>query len=307
MISRVHSAIPARAGIGLRAPHFQAVLEQLPDVGWFEAHSENYFGLGKTTDVGGTALHYLQRIREYYPISLHGVGLSLGSVDPLNRQHLKQLKNLIDVIEPGLVSEHLSWSSVDGRYFNDLLPLPYTEEALKHMVGRIGETQEILGRQILIENASSYLEYSDSTIPEWEFVTALAQRADCKILLDVNNIYVNAMNHGFDPKLFLRSVPTELVSEIHLAGHTVKTFAEGVLRIDTHDQPVCGAVWSLYADAVARFADVPALIEWDSNLPPLAVLLEEAARADAIAGVETRVDARVDAGVVTGNCHEHIA
>jgi uncharacterized protein (UPF0276 family) len=302
MLSRVNSDIPARAGIGLRAPHFQAVLEQLPDVGWFEAHSENYFGLGESAEVGGSPLYYLQRIREHYPISLHGVGLSLGSVDPLNRKHLQQLKNLINVIEPGLVSEHLSWSSVDGQYFHDLLPMPYTEEALEHMVERISETQDFLGRQILIENASSYLEFSDSTIPEWEFVTALAQRADCKILLDVNNVYVNAMNHEFDPLLFLRSVPAELVSEIHLAGHTVKTFAEGVLRIDTHDQPVCGAVWALYAAAVTRFAEVPALIEWDSNLPPLAVLLEEARRADAVA----RIDASVDAGVVTGSRHEYI-
>jgi len=191
------------------------------------------------------------------------------------------------------VSEHLSWNSIDGRYFNDLLPLPYTEEALAHMVDRVSATQDLLGRQILIENASSYLEFSASTIPEWEFVVALAQQADCKLLLDVNNIYVNAMNHGFDPLLFLQSVPVERVDEIHLAGHTVKTFDEGVLRIDTHDQRVCDAVWSLYGSAVSRFVDVPALIEWDNNLPPLAVLLEEAQRADAVAYAEER--------------HEHIA
>jgi len=288
MRSRINSNIPARTGIGLRAPHFEAVLEQLPDVAWFEAHSENYFGLETDGRMGGKPLHYLERIREHYPLSLHGVGLSLGSVDPLDRQHLKQLKNLIDVIEPGLVSEHLSWSSIDGRYFNDLLPLPYTEEALAHMVDRVSATQDLLGRQILIENASSYLEFSASTIPEWEFVVALAQQADCKLLLDVNNIYVNAMNHEFDPLLFLQSVPVERVSEIHLAGHTVKTFDEGVLRIDTHDQRVCDAVWSLYGSAVSRFTDVPALIEWDSNLPPLAVLLEEAQRADAIADAGER-------------------
>lgn len=285
MHSRVNSTIPARAGIGLRAPHFEAVLEQLPDVGWLEVHSENYFGLSQGDTVGGKPLHYLERIRESYPISLHGVGLSLGSVDPLNRPHLQQLKKLIEIIEPGLVSEHLSWSSVDKRYSNDLLPMPYTEEALAHMVDRVSATQDILGRQMLIENASSYLEFSESTIPEWEFVVALAQQADCKILLDVNNIYVNAMNHGFDPLLFLQAVTVALVDEIHLAGHTVKTFDEGVLRIDTHDQLVCDEVWSLYAAACARFIDVPALIEWDSRLPELAVLLEEAQRADAVAGV----------------------
>ena len=275
--------IPARAGIGLRAPHFDVVLEQSPDVAWFEVHSENFFGL--TDDrLGGKPLSYLERVREQYPISLHGVGLSLGSADPLNRSHLKKLKQLIHHIEPGLVSEHLSWSSIDGRYFNDLLPLPYTEEALVHMVNRVSETQEFLGRQILIENASSYLEFSSSTIPEWEFVVALAKQSGCKILLDVNNVYVNAMNHGFDPLLFVRSVPADLVGEIHLAGHTVKTFDEGVLRIDTHDQLVCDAVWDLYDATVAHVGEVPALIEWDSNLPALDVLLAEAKRADVIAG-----------------------
>lgn len=275
--------IPARAGIGLRAPHFDAVLERSPDVGWFEVHSENYFGLGDD-QLGGKPLSYLERVREQYPVSLHGVGLSLGSTDSLNRSHLNKLKQLIYQIEPGLVSEHLSWSSIDGRYFNDLLPLPYTEASLSHMVDRVSETQDFFGRQILIENASSYLEFSSSTIPEWEFVVALAQQSGCKILLDVNNIYVNAMNHGFDPLLFVQSVPADLVAEIHLAGHTVKTFDEGVLRIDTHDQLVCDAVWDLYAATVMHVGEVPALIEWDSNLPALDVLLAEAERADVIAG-----------------------
>ncbi|MDT8382903.1 MAG: DUF692 domain-containing protein [Gammaproteobacteria bacterium] len=285
MPHRKHTAaeIPARAGIGLRAPHFAAVTEQWPEVAWFEVHSENFFALGDGP-LGGTPLAYLERVRERYPLSLHGVGLSLGSTDPLNQVHLKKLRQLIAHIEPGLVSEHLSWSSVDGRYFNDLLPLPYTQASLDHMVERVSETQEFLGRQILIENASSYLEFATSTIPEWEFVVALAQRAGCKILLDVNNIYVNAMNHGFDPLLFVRSVPAELVAEIHLAGHTTRTFDEGVLRIDTHDQPVCAAVWDLYQATVRQLGEVPALIEWDSNLPSLEVLLAEAARADAMAG-----------------------
>lgn len=276
-------SIPARAGIGLRAPHFDAVLEQLPDVAWFEVHSENFFGIADD-QLGGKPLAYLERVREQYPISLHGVGLSLGSTDALNQSHLKKLKQLIHHIEPGLISEHLSWSSIDGRYFNDLLPLPYTEASLSHVVDRVSETQDLLGRQILIENASSYLEFSSSTIPEWEFVVALAQRSGCKILLDVNNVYVNAMNHGFDPLLFVQSLPAVLVDEIHLAGHTVKTLDEGVLLIDTHDQLVCPAVWDLYAATVMHVGEVPTLIEWDSNLPELEVLLAEAHRADAIAG-----------------------
>ena len=285
-------SIPVHAGIGLRAPHFLAVLEQLPDVGWFEAHSENYFGLNSCSGedvetnkgLGSKSLSYLERVRENYPVSLHGVGLSLGSADPLNRQHLERLKQLIQHIEPGLVSEHLSWGSIDGQYFNDLLPLPYTEESLSHMVDRVSETQEFLGRQILIENASSYLEFASSTIPEWEFVSVLAQQSGCKILLDVNNVYVNAMNHGFDPLLFIKSVPADLVAEMHLAGHTVKTFDEGVLRIDTHDQLVCDAVWDLYGAAVSHLGEVPTLIEWDSNLPALDVLVAEAKHADTIAG-----------------------
>jgi uncharacterized protein (UPF0276 family) len=270
------AAIPACAGIGLRAEHYEDVLAQRPAVGWFEVHSENYFG------AGGKPLHYLQRVRELYPLSLHGVGLSLGSSDPLNRQHLAKLKALMQRIEPGLVSEHLAWGSLDGVYFNDLLPLPYTEEALAHMVERVQATQEFLGREILIENASSYLQFEFSTIPEWEFVTELAQRSGCGLLLDVNNIYVNAMNHHFDPRQFLQAVPLEAVKEIHLAGHTLKRFADGEIRIDTHDQLVCREVWALYGQAVARFGAVPVLIEWDRNLPPLEVLVSEAVKADDI-------------------------
>ena len=277
--------IPPRAGIGLRAEHFEDVLEQKPDVGWFEAHSENYFGLGRSVlnkGGGSKPFEYLERVRKSYPISLHGVGLSIGSTDPLNQQHLNNLKHLIDRIEPGLVSEHLSWGSVNDEYFNDLLPMPYTEESLDHMVQRIDEVQEFLGRQILIENVSSYLEYKASTIPEWEFVTELSQRAGCAILLDVNNIYVNAMNHGFIPEHFIQSIPVNGVKEIHLAGHTVKEIDGGVIRLDTHDHLVCDEVWDLYRLAVNRFGNVPALIEWDKNLPKLDVLVGEAKRADQI-------------------------
>lgn len=279
------TSIPPRAGIGLRAEHFEDVLEQKPDVGWFEAHSENYFGLGAASiekSGGGKPFEYLERVRESYPISLHGVGLSVGSTDPLNQQHLNNLKQLIDRIEPGLVSEHLSWGSVNDQYFNDLLPMPYTEESLDHMVQRIDQVQTFLGRQILIENVSSYLEYKASTIPEWEFVTELSQRAGCAVLLDVNNIYVNAMNHGFNPERFIQGIPVNGVKEIHLAGHTVKEIDGGVIRLDTHDHLVCDDVWDLYQLATNRFGNVPALIEWDKNLPELDVLVDEAKRADEI-------------------------
>ncbi len=270
------SSIPARAGIGLRAEHYAAVLETRPPVGWLEVHSENYFG------AGGKPLHYLERIRAHYPLSLHGVGLSIGSTDPLDRRHLGKLKALIRRFEPALVSEHLSWGSVDGRYLNDLLPLPYTKEALYHLVARVARVQDVLGRQILIENPSSYLQYVGSTIPEGEFLAELAERTGCGVLLDVNNIYVSARNHGFDAGAYLRAIPRHVVQEIHLAGFTVNRFEDGEILIDTHNRPVYPAVWALYRQAVHRFGRIPTLIEWDTDLPELAVLVDEARRADAI-------------------------
>jgi uncharacterized protein (UPF0276 family) len=270
------SSIPARAGIGLRADHYDAVLETLPPVGWLEVHSENYFG------AGGKPLDYLERIRTHYALSLHGVGLSIGSTDPLNQRHLAQLKGLIQRFEPTLVSEHLSWSSVGGRYLNDLLPLPYTEDALDHFSKRVVQVQDALGRPILIENPSSYLQYAASAIPEWEFLTVLAERSGCGVLLDVNNIYVSACNHGFDASAYLRAIPRHLVREIHLAGFTVNRFAGSEILIDTHSRPVDPAVWVLYRQAVARFGAIPALVEWDTDLPELAVLVAEAEHADAI-------------------------
>jgi len=269
-------SIPARAGIGLRAEHYDAVLEDRPPVGWLEVHSENYFG------AGGKPLDYLERIRARYPLSLHGVGLSIGSTDPLDRQHLAKLKELIRRFEPALVSEHLSWSSVGGRYFNDLLPLPYTEEALDHMVARVAQVQDVLGRQILIENPSSYLQYVESAIPEWEFLVELAERTGCGVLLDVNNIYVSACNHGFDATAYLQAVPRYVVREIHLAGFTVNRVDDGEILIDTHNRPVWPPVWALYRQAVQRFGRIPTLIEWDTDLPELTVLVDEAYRADAI-------------------------
>ncbi len=275
----------AHTGIGLRAPHYRDLLETRPGVGFLEVHSENYFG------AGGAPLYYLERVREHYPLSLHGIGLSLGSADPLNREHLRKLKALVARFEPILVSDHLCWSSVDGIYLNDLLPLPYTEEALAHVVTRIGEAQDFLGREILIENPSSYLSYVDSVIPEWEFLGELAARSHCGILLDVNNMYVSSRNLGFDPQIYLAAMPPGKVREIHLAGHTVKRYPDGEILIDTHNAPVCAAVWQLYRKTVQHLGDVPTLIEWDTDLPPLAAVVEEAARADAFRREQTHIPA----------------
>jgi hypothetical protein len=266
--------IPPASGIGLRAEHYDAMLAGRPPLGFLEVHSENYFG------AGGRPRAVLDVLARDYPLSLHGVGLSLGSTDALNMAHLRSLRALIDRYSPTLVSEHLSWSSVDGRYFHDLLPLPYTEEALGHIAGRIERVQDYLGRRILIENLSSYIEYSHSTMPEWEFLTAVAARSGCGILLDVNNIYVSACNHGFDALHYVQAIPAQYVGEMHLAGHTVRSTADGPILIDTHNQPVSAPVWQLFELAARRFADAPALIEWDTDLPALEVLLEEAARAD---------------------------
>lgn len=262
-------ALPAAAGIGLRAPHLHELLGTKPALEWVEVHSENYFGRG-------IPLHHLLRVRDHYAVSLHGVGLSVGSTDALKPAHLAQLKSLIEAVEPVLVSEHLSWSSVGGRFLNDLLPLPYTEEALNHVTERVLQTQEQLGRQILIENISSYLQLCESAIPEWEFLAALAECSGCGILLDINNIYVSAANHGFDARQYLRSVPTAHVKEMHLAGFTHNRFEDGEILIDSHNQRVAPAVWQLYAEAVGRFGPTPTLIEWDTNLPELGVLLDEA-------------------------------
>lgn len=275
-VSRVASPIPARAGIGWRAAHYQELIETQPDIGWIEVHSENYFG------AGGAPLHYLEQARSLYPLSLHGVGLSLGSADPLNRDHLIKLKTLIDRFEPGLVSDHLSWSSIGGTYLNDLLPLPYTEESLLHFVSRVGEAQDFLKREILIENPSTYLSFLHSTIPEAQFLDEVATRSGCGILLDVNNIHVSASNHGFDARQYLRALPADRVSEIHLAGFSVNRTAEGEILIDSHGARVAGVVWDLYRLALELVGACPTLIEWDADIPTLAVLREEANMADRI-------------------------
>ena len=275
-VSRAASPIPARAGIGWRAAHYQELIETQPDIGWIEVHSENYFG------AGGAPLHYLEQARALYPLSLHGVGLSLGSADPLNRDHLTKLKTLIDRFEPGLVSDHLSWSSIGGTYLNDLLPLPYTQESLQHFVTRVGEAQDFLKREILIENPSSYLTFQHSTIPEAQFLAEVAARSGCGILLDVNNIHVSASNHGFNAQQYLRALPADRVGEIHLAGFSVNHSAEGDILIDSHSTRVADAVWDLYRLTIGYVGARPTLIEWDTDVPALAALREEADKADRI-------------------------
>jgi len=240
----VSFAIPACAGIGLRSLHHPDALTHPVRPGWLEVHSENYFGKG------GVPLRDLEAIRTDYPISLHGVGMSLGSADELDDQHLRQLKDLIQRIEPGLVSEHLSWSSFGGRYLNDLLPVPYTDETLAHLVARISSVQDYLGRQILIENPSSYLEYRFSSYSESAFLNELACRSGCGILLDVNNLYVSCVNHGWNALNYLQDIASGTVGEFHLAGHGVNRVGERTILIDTHDAQVSEAVWQLYQTAI---------------------------------------------------------
>ena len=247
----------------------------MPTVGWLEAHSENYFG------DGGAQCAALMKLRERYPLSLHGVGLSLGSVDPLDRDHLRRLKRLVDRVEPGLVSEHICWGAIGGVHFNDLLPLPYTAEALRHLAGRVSQLQDLLGRQVLLENVSSYLEYTVSEMSEADFLVALARETGCGLLLDVNNVYVSACNHGFDARAFIARIPPSMVGEIHLAGHSIDRFAGGEILIDTHSTRVAPAVWELYEFALRHCGPVPTLIEWDMDIPALDVLLDEARAADA--------------------------
>jgi len=249
--------------------HHDAVRDERPAVAWLEVHTENHMG-------GGRSLAQLEAIRRDYPIALHGVSLSPGSAQGLDAAHLARIRELARRIEPGLVSEHLSWSIVDGVYLADLLPLPLTEEALTVVARNVEAAQEALGRQILVENPSSYLQFTHSTIPEWEFIAALAKRTGCGILCDVNNIFVSAANHGWDASTYLAALPAEAVGEIHLAGHAVRSSSSGTLRIDDHGSRVAPEVWTLYREALARFGGVPTLIEWDKDVPALAVLVEEA-------------------------------
>ena len=282
--------IPASAGVGLKAQHFQDIFQAKPDLGWFEVHAENYMG------DGGLPHHYLSQIRQDYPLSVHGVGLSLGSADGVSDDHLGKLKTLIARYQPALVSEHVSWSTTGGVFFNDLLPLPYTEESLTQLVDNIDKTQNALGRTILAENPSTYVQFAQSVIPEQEFLLEIATRSGCGLLLDINNVYVSAHNHGFDPQAYLDSIPPELVGEIHLAGHAVEDVDGHTIRIDDHGSEVVDAVWHLFAHAYKRMAHVPYLIEWDANLPAFETLYAEAAKARQLVG---RQDLRGEHDVLT--------
>jgi uncharacterized protein (UPF0276 family) len=264
--------LPVRAGIGLRSPHIAELRRDRPAVAWIEVHSENYFV------AGGPALAALDAIRADYPVSLHGVGLSLGSADGLDRGHVTRLKQLADRIEPAAISEHLCWGRIDGRHLNDLLPLPFTDEALTVCCDRIDAVQEAIGRPLLVENVAAYLRFTSDALAEWDFVAAVTRRTGCKLLFDANNIYVNAINHGFDPLVYLAAIPGDAVAEIHLAGFD----ATGPCLIDTHGARVAPPVWSLYRATIQQFGPKPTLIEWDTDLPALEVLLDEARTAQAI-------------------------
>jgi uncharacterized protein (UPF0276 family) len=265
--------VPVAAGIGLRFQHHQAVLDTRPRVAWLEAHTEIYFG-------GGPSIRTLAAVRRDYPLSLHGVGLSLGSAEGLDAGHLASVREVLRRVEPGLVSEHLAWSVAGGSYLADLLPLPLTEEALALFCAHVEQAQEFLQRRLLIENPSSCLRYAHSTIPEWQFLAEVARRTGCGILCDVNNIYVSASNHGWDASAYLAGLPAQAIGEIHLAGHAVRQVADAhILRIDDHGSRVAPEVWALYGQALACFGPRPTLIEWDTNVPPLEVLLDEAAHA----------------------------
>ena len=260
-------------GLGLRTVHYNEVLTDKPAVDWFEVLTENYM-----VD-GGKPLHYLEKVRELYPLVMHGVSLSVGSTDKLDLDYLRALKALARRIEPGWISDHLCWTGVQGLNLHDLMPLPYTEEALEHVAGRVRQVQDFLGRQILLENVSSYVNYTHSRMSEWEFLAEIAQRSDCYILLDINNIYVSSKNHDFAAEQYLQGVPVERVVQFHLAGHS----HNGKLIIDTHDHPVPDPVWQLYERAVQRFGRVSTMIERDDNIPPLATLLQELDQARNIA------------------------
>ena len=278
----MHDQLPALGfGLGLRTEHYNAILESKPNVDWFEVLSENYM------IPGGKPLYYLDRIRENYPVVMHGVSLSIGSTTPFDADYLRDLKKLADRIQPAWISDHLCWTGVHGQNIHDLLPLPYTEETAQHVAERVRIVQDYLGRRILLENVSSYASYVDSTMTEWEFITEIAEKADCLLLLDVNNIYVSSYNHQFDAKAFIDGVPKNRVQQIHLAGHQ----NNGDYIIDTHDAPVIDPVWDLYEYAISRFGAISTMIERDDHIPELGVLVEELQIARDIAAKSLKVAA----------------
>jgi len=262
------NTLPFTAGIGLRAPHYREVLEKLPRLGWVEVHNENFFG-------GGAPLHTLLKVREHYSVSLHGVGMGLASTAPLDQAHLSALQRLCEAVHPAAVSEHLCWNSAAGMVSNDLLPFPYTQEALSHVAIRVEQVQEKLGRQLLVENLSSYVSFAHSEMSEGEFLAELTRHTGCGILFDVENLYVNAHNLGVDAEVFIKAIPAAAVKEYHLAGYSVRDNC----LVDTHDHPVCPEVWDLYEFALRHIGPRPTLIEWDSDIPALPVLMGEAAKA----------------------------
>ncbi|HZJ11553.1 MAG TPA: DUF692 domain-containing protein [Methyloceanibacter sp.] len=271
------SPIPPRAGVGLKPEHYRDILETAPEIGWFEIHAENYMG------AGGPPHAYLTAVRELYPLSLHGVGLSIGGAGPLDKDHLGRLKALVDRYQPALFSEHLAWSSHDTVYLNDLLPLPYTAETLQRVCAHIEEVQDTLQRQMLLENPSTYVAFAESSMSEVDFLREIVRRTGCGLLLDVNNVFVQATNHGFDARAYLDSFPAEHVGEIHLGGHAEDADDDGApLLIDDHGRAVADPVWTLYAQALARTGAKPTLIEWDNDVPAWRELFAEAKRADAV-------------------------
>jgi uncharacterized protein len=272
---------PQGFGLGLRTVHYEEIAEKRPPVDWFEILTENYLV------AGGKPLHWLDRIRADYPVAMHGVSLSIGSTDPLDMDYLRAVKILAERVSPLWISDHLCWTGMAGRNLHDLLPIPYTEAALRHLVPRIEAAQEFLGRRIVLENVSSYVSYKESELNEWEFLAELARRADCLILLDVNNIYVSAYNHGFDADDYLAGIPAERVQQIHLAGHSNC----GDFIIDTHDAPVIDPVWELYARAIQRLGPVSSMIERDDHIPPLSEVLGELDQARAVAERALRKEA----------------
>jgi uncharacterized protein (UPF0276 family) len=266
---------PAAVGVGLRHVHHKYVLDNKPKVPWLEIHGENFFAKG------GPSLDFIKKIRQDYPLSIHCVGLSLGSSQNVDRNHLKSLKNLIKSTEPFLVSDHIAWSNVGDMVLNDLLPIPYTKESLKALCDNVLEVQDYLQKEILVENPSTYLSFKNSQIAEDDFINQVAQITGCKILLDVNNIYVSSENNGFDAKKYLDNIKPEIVGELHLAGHFAKEIDGKTILIDTHDNFVCDEVWELYKIAVKKFT-APTLIEWDQDIPEFEVLLQEAKKAEKI-------------------------
>lgn len=274
--SRGMGPVPASTGIGLKASHYRALLETRPSLSFLEVHPENYMG------DGGPPHRYLEALAGHYPLSFHGVGLSLGGAGPLDRDHLARWRALVDRYSPALVSEHVAWSVHAGIAHHDLLPLPYTEESLAVLAGHVAEIQDALGRQVLVENPSSYLRFAWSAIPENDFMVELARRSGCLLLLDINNVHVSARNHGFDPRAWLSAIPAGLVGEVHLAGHAGIMVGDREILIDDHGSRVRDEVWMLYRETVRRIGPRPTLIEWDTNVPDLPVLLAEARHADTI-------------------------